>query len=53
MEETGVTFENVDYRQLGKYLAIHLSPEEINRNNLKSVIPKKVKNRKAGVAFLE
>ena len=53
LEETGVTFENVDYRQLGKYLAIHLSPEEIDRNNLKSVVPKKVKNRKAGVAFLE
>jgi hypothetical protein len=40
---------------LGKYLAIHLSQEEIRNNNLKSVIPKKVKTggRKVGMAFLD
>ena len=39
----------------GKYLAIHLSQEEIRNNNLKSVIPKKVKTggRKVGMAFLD
>jgi hypothetical protein len=37
IEETDVKFENMDYRVLGKYLAIHLTPEEITKNNLKTV----------------
>ena len=55
VEESEIKFENVNYKVLGKYLAIHLSPEVIRENNLKSVIPKKVKtgNRKAGIAFLD
>ena len=55
LEETKICFDNVDYKKLGKYLAIHLSQEEISNSNLKSVIPRKVKTgvRKAGVAFLD
>ena len=54
VEESEVSFQEVNYRSLGKYLAIHLSPETIRDNNLKSVIPKKVKSGGpvAGVAFL-
>ena len=53
LEETDITFNDVDYKNLGKYLAIHLTPEEISKNNLKSVIPDKVKPTKVGVAFLD
>jgi hypothetical protein len=55
IEETDVKFENMDYRVLGKYLAIHLTPEEITKNNLKTVIPKRVKSGgpTPGMAYLE
>ena len=53
LEETEVDFSDVDYKALGKYLAVHLSPEEIERNNLISVIPRKVIPRKVGMAFLD
>ena len=55
IEETDVRFENIDYRVIGKYLAIHLSPEEIAHNNLKTVIPKRIKTGgpKPGMAYLD
>ena len=53
LEETEVTFDDMDFRSLGKYLAIHLTQEEISKNSLKSVIPNKVKPNKASIAFLD
>ena len=51
--ETKIDFKDVDFRRLSKYLAVHLSQEEINEDNLKSVIPKKVKPTRVGIAFLD
>ena len=34
VEESEVEFKDIDYRQLGKYLAIHLTPDIIARNHL-------------------
>ena len=48
LEETDVSFKDIDYKQIGKFLAVHLSPEEIARNNLKSVIPKRKKSGTGG-----
>ena len=42
LEETSVTFGDVDYRGLGKGLAIHLSQEEIAKNNLTSIIQRRL-----------
>jgi hypothetical protein len=55
MEETDADFENVEFSVVAKYLAIHLSPEEITLNNLKSVIPKRIKSGgpKPGIAYLD
>ena len=53
LEETDVSFDGLNFKQIGKYLAINLSPEQIAQSNLKSVIPNKVKPNKAGMAFLD
>jgi hypothetical protein len=48
LEETDVSFKDIDYKLVGKFLAVHLSPEEIARNNLISVIPKRKKSGTGG-----
>ena len=55
MEETDVTFEDVDYRDVGKYLAVYLIPLQVTKNNLKIVIPRRVKSGgpKPGMAYLD
>ena len=53
LEETDITFAELNYRQIGKYLAINLTQEQIAESNLKSVIPKKIKPNRAGMAFLD
>ena len=62
IEETEIEFDDVDYKCLGKYLAVHLTPEEIANNNLISVIPAMrkeketqgvVRGRKPGIAYLD
>ena len=62
IEETEIEFDDVDYKCLGKYLAVHLTPEEIANNNLISVIPARrkeketqgvVRGRKPGIAYLD
>ena len=39
VEKSDLNFDVIDYRALGKYLAVHLTPEEVAKNNLISVIP--------------
>ena len=41
--ETDVEFENVDYHEVAKYLAVMLTPAEIEDEKLTDVIPKRVK----------
>ena len=57
LEETDVSFKDIDYKQIGKFLAVHLTLEEIARNNLISVIPKRKKSGrggpKPGMAYLD
>ena len=53
LEETEVEYKNIDYKKLGKYLAIHMTPEEITKDSLQSVVPKKVKPNRVTIAFLD
>ena len=62
IEETELEFDNVDFKCLGKYLVVHLTPEEIASNHLISVIPARrkekenngaVSGRKPGIAYLD
>ena len=62
IEETELEFDNIDFKCLGKYLAVHLTQEKITNNHLISVIParkKEVENngnvsgRKPGIAYLD
>lgn len=60
IEDSELTFDDIDYKEVGKYLAIHLTPEEISDNNLIIVIPTRrkelngpVRGVKPTVAYLE
>ena len=60
VEKSEINFNDVDYKDMGKYLAVHLTPEDIAKNNLISVIPTRRKERngpvrgaKPTVAYLE
>ena len=53
LEETEIVFKDINYRNLGKYLAVHMTPEEISKDNLQSVVPTKVKPNKVTIAFLD
>ena len=60
MEESEISFEDVNFQEVGKYLAIHLTQESIVKNNLVTVIPDRVKTQngpvggpKPGMAYLD
>ena len=55
-DEGKVSFEEVDFHEVGKYLAIACTREEINNNRLSEVVPKKTANNRGptpGPAYWE
>ena len=39
VEESDIDYDDLDFKELGKYLAVNLSPEEIVGSNLIAAIP--------------
>ena len=54
IESSELEIESIEWKELGKYLAVTMSEEQINDEDLRSVIPKREKetNRKITVAYL-
>jgi hypothetical protein len=55
MNESDIEFQNVDYEEVMKYLAVQLTKDEVKEMKIEDVLPSKTrgKNRKVGVAFLD
>ena len=54
IEQSTEQIENVDWLEVGKYLAVTMEPEQIEREGLRLVIPERKEDtgRKIGVAYL-
>ena len=45
MEDTEIKFEEIDYEEIGKYLAINMTDDDIRRNKIRTVVPIRKKER--------
>ena len=43
MNKSGVSVENVDWTQVTRYVAINMTPEDIDKEGVSDVIPGRVK----------
>ena len=53
IEESDMSIENVDWHEVGKYLFVMMSKDEIEREGLNHVVPKRKSNRDITINYLQ
>ena len=53
IEESDMNIEDVDWHEVGKYLVVMLSKDEIEQEGLNHVVPKRKRNRNITINYLQ